>query len=232
MKLVCISDTHNAQIEVPEGDVLIHAGDHTMRGTEKEMKKELEWLSSLPHKHKLLIAGNHDFYFDRWAPKRFRSWSLYRHYRIEELLGKYPNLTYLEDSEVVIEGVKFWSSPYTPYFWQPDGVPWAFNFADGLRGRHQAENTWSKIPDDVNVLITHGPPVGIRDGDTERAGCPMLRRRIAELKYLKLHVFGHLHSSYGRTDHDRGDGETITFVNAAIMNEEYQPVNKPIEVEI
>lgn len=232
MRIVCISDTHNCQIDVPEGDVLVHAGDHTMRGTEKEMKRELDFLSSLPHKHKVLIAGNHDFFFDRGAPKRFRSWSLYRYYGIEELLAKHPNLTYLENSDVVIDGVKFYGSPWTPYFWQPDGVPWAFQFAEGEKGRHQATNMWARIPEDTNVLITHGPPAGIRDGDSERAGDPCLRLHIEQLEHLRLHVFGHFHSSYGLTEYEAGEGHRLTFVNAAINTEEYKPLNNPIVVDI
>jgi len=236
MRIVTLSDTHTLgkKIDVPDGDLLIHAGDLTLKGTESEGKAALRWLESLPHKYKLLTPGNHDFVFDPSAPRQFRNWRLYRHYTIQGLLEKFPSVTLLSDSAVEIEGYKIYGSPWVPYLWQPDGIPWAFNFADGEKGRHQAQNTWAKIPDDTEILVTHTPPEGILDfTDEDRpGGDPFLRRRIDQLTNLRLHVFGHLHEGYGRADYETGEGSQLTFVNAAILDGKYEPTHSPIVVDI
>lgn len=210
MNLVCISDTHCRTncVALPEGDVLIHAGDFTFRGSLGEIKPELEIIATAPHKHKIVIAGNHDWCFDNPFRKKVE--------KDCEKLG----ITYLRDESVTIDGVKFYGSP-----WQPRFFDWAFNVD---RGPKIAEK-WAAIPDDVEVLITHGPPFGIgdptyRDG---RVGCNDLLGRICELKKLKVHVFGHIHLGYGEYE-DIG----VKFINASICNERYNPVNLPIEVEI
>lgn len=67
MKIICIGDTHNKHKEliVPIGDVIIHAGDFTESGTRRETLDFLRWFAELPHPHKILIAGNHDFFFGK-----------------------------------------------------------------------------------------------------------------------------------------------------------------------
>lgn len=228
MRLICVSDTHTygKRVLVPDGDVLLHAGDHTFKGTETEVYTALAWLESLPHKHKLFIAGNHDWFFDINRPTSFRGWNLTTNMAISEMLDCFPGITYLQDSGVEIDGLKFWGSP-----WQPAFYDWAFN----LYGEPAAEKVWSQIPDDTNVLITHGPPHGILDrtlpGD-QRAGCPVLARHLSRLSALRLHVFGHLHESYGRAEFQAEDGAKLTFVNASINTREYDPTNAPIVVDL
>ena len=243
MKIVAISDTHNMgkEISVPHGDVLIHAGDHTMRGTEKETKQALDWLSSLPHRHKIFIAGNHDWFFYDNAPRRFRNWSLYKHYTKTEMLKKYPNLIYLEDSSVIIEGRKFYGSPWQPWYYD-----WAFNFPlmDGasklfpemFRDQKAAIKKWSQIPKDTNVLITHCPPTGIGDkviGGDDHVADTQLRERLFDLPMLSAHVFGHIHTGHGLYLKGKEDGfdNLITFVNAAICDADYEPIQPPIVFE-
>jgi calcineurin-like phosphoesterase family protein len=230
MKIVCISDTHTygQHIAVPDGDVLVHSGDHTFEGTYREVHAALKWIDSLPHAHKVIIAGNHDFYFDERFPTGhlFRHWVIDRKGTVAELLAEFPSITYLQDSSTTIDGVKFYGAPWQPAFYQ-----WAFNFPENDFGV-EARMTWAKIPDDTDVLLTHGPPRGILDlvtqhGD-DRAGCVELRKRIDELSNLKLHVFGHLHSGYGQAKVLGGP----TFVNACINTIEYQPTNAPIVVEL
>lgn len=210
MKLVCISDTHCRMncVALPEGDVLIHAGDLTFDGSLGEIKQELEIIAAAPHKHKVVIAGNHDWCFDNINRKRM------------EKTCKKLGITYLRDEAVTINGVKFYGSP-----WQPRFFDWAFNVD---RGPKIAEK-WAVIPDDVEVLITHGPPMGVLDPAYrgERVGCADLLDRIVQLKQLKVHVFGHIHPGYG-TMEEYG----VKFVNASTCNERYNPVNLPIEVEI
>jgi Icc-related predicted phosphoesterase len=208
MKIVCFSDTHKQHEDVvmPDGDVLVFAGDMCGSGKLKSIIAFNEWLGTLPHKNKIVIAGNHDRSFE--GPSRTVA-------RLEM-----TNAIYLEDEEVVIDGVKFYGSPY-----QPEFCSWAFNLP---RGELLARK-WSFIPDDTNVLITHGPPYSILDENNygELCGCQDLQSRIHELKDLKLHVFGHIHYSYGIQELFG-----VKYVNACVCGEDYKPDNKPIVVEI
>lgn len=214
MKIVCLSDTHNCnkQIEVPDGDLLIHSGDATINGTIPEITAFNKWFSSLPHKHKIFVAGNHDWLFERENAVARR------------LLDS--SIIYLQDSSCDIEGLKIYGSP-----WQPRYFDWAFNL---MRGAELAEK-WKLIPNDTNILITHGPPNGIldlvpRQYFNENTGCEELRKRvedIAPLGHLKLHIFGHIHCGYG-TDEKFG----VKFVNASNCDEAYQPSQPPFVIEI
>lgn len=207
MKIVCISDTHehHERIAVPEGDVLVHAGDFTWTGSEGSIKEFNEWLGTLPHKYKIIIAGNHDWLFQR-EPERARA--------------LITNAHYLEDSEVTIEGVKFYGSP-----WQPEFHNWAFNLP---RGSKDLADKWAAIPEDTDVLITHGPAAEILDYTSRgmRVGCSALRYRVEQLK-PKLHIFGHVHEGYGllHSIHTK-------YVNASICTSDYAPTNEPIVMEL
>ena len=209
-KIVCLSDTHNyhEQIRVPDGDILIHAGDATGRGTITEIEEFNFWFAKLPHEHKILIAGNHDWLFEisNAAARRLLD----------------DSIIYLEDSAVEIGDLKIYGSP-----WQPRFYDWAFNL---MRGAELAEK-WRLIPADTDVLITHGPPNGILDEVSrqyfaENTGCEELRKRV-EVVRPKLHVFGHIHCGYGQVERFG-----VKFVNAANCNEEYQPVNAPIVIDL
>lgn len=219
MRFVCLSDTHlRHNFKVPEGDVLLHAGDATWKGNESELVKFIGWFASHPHKHKVFVAGNHDWGFQEDRAK----W--------EEAL-KHGGITYLQDSGVTIDGFKIWGSP-----WQPEFCNWAFNLprhTTELRGR------WALIPDDTDVLITHGPPKGILDRTNgrydapENVGCYDLRERVSNLHRLKLHVFGHIHCAYGSdTRALREGGQVVRFVNASVCDENYDPTNPVQVVEI
>jgi hypothetical protein len=133
------------------------------------------------------------------------------------------NAHYLQDDSVVVEGIKFYGSPYQSWFHN-----WAWNFPkdDGFHGYPFAKKTWAKIPEDTNVLIVHGPAYKVLDKcmDGREVGCPILRDRMLQLPQLKLAVFGHIHHSYGQTDWNN-----IKCVNAAICTEKYEPTN-PVQV--
>jgi predicted phosphodiesterase len=215
MKITCISDTHNQHLHIPPdwlegGDVLVHAGDVSGRGTLKEIEAFLEWFNEQPYTHKIMIAGNHDFWFERTTA-----------FVVNEMLQeKYPNITYLNDTGIEIDGVKFWGSPVQPWFYD-----WAFNRMGTDICRH-----WDMIPLDTDVLITHGPMKGFLDMTTRgvSTGCPYLLEKSAEMTNLKLFVCGHIHEAYGKFEFPDGG----VFVNASTLNFNYQVQNKPIVIEI
>lgn len=206
LRIVIISDTHGFHdvLEIPDGDVLIHAGDGCNRGTLDEAEAWMAALRRLPHAHKLVIAGNHDHCFET-TPRAARSLT--------------EGLTYLQDSDVTIAGLRFWGSPWQPWF-----LSWAFNLA---RGPEIAEK-WARIPDDTDVLITHGPPAGILDEtwDGRPVGCEDLLRRVAQVS-PRLHAFGHIHEGYGALVQ-----ASTLFVNASVCTLRYRPVQTPVVVDL
>jgi predicted phosphodiesterase len=213
MRIVCISDTHSLhnQVVLPEGDVLVHAGDLLNHGTLKELPSAAGWLDNQLGKFEdiVVIGGNHDFALEAFM----------REGR-EDILKKnfFPGIHYLRDEAVTIKGFKFYGSP-----WQPEFCDWAFNLP---RGAQLAEK-WAAIPADTDVLVTHGPPFLQRDWvGRDHVGCADLRLRVDDIK-PKVHVFGHIHAGYGMNETDG-----VKFVNAALCNERYQIVNAPIVVEI
>ena len=177
MRIVAVADTHlfHGELVVPDGDVFVHAGDLCRGGELAELREAAAWLAELPHRHKIVIAGNHDWAFaDDPAAAR-------------ALMG--GGVIYLEDEGATIEGVRFWGSP-----WQPAFHDWAFNLP---RGEPLAA-IWRGIPTALDVLITHGPPAGIGDRSPVggRGGCADLRARV-EVVAPRLHLFGHIHQDGG-----------------------------------
>ncbi|KAF8068579.1 Metallo-dependent phosphatase-like protein [Lyophyllum atratum] len=205
-RFVCISDTHTRSFNVPDGDVLLHSGDLTNRGTLAEFEKTMEWLYSLPHKVKIIIAGNHDLtlhsdWYERAHMKWHRDIGKQDVASILELLvgprAQAAGLVYLQDSSHTFQTKpdgRTWSiygSPWSPYFYD-----WAFNYP-----RDEGEALVEKFPK-TDLLLTHGPPSGIfditRGGDL--AGCEALRARLPTLR-PRIHLFGHIHEARGATVH-------------------------------
>lgn len=224
LKVVCISDTHNMhdQLELPSGDILVHAGDATGRGRVEELEEYNRWLGSIKHKYKhiIIIAGNHDWLFAKDQAKARAIMS---------------NAIYLEDEMIEIEGRRIYGSPH-----QPEFCNWAFNVPRGA----PLKAIWDKIPQNLDLLITHGPPHGLCDtlrkmviGDDAKGrptyqehmvhlGCEDLYNAVIE-KQPKVHVFGHIHDGYGTLQ----VGPSL-FVNASTCTEQYRPINPPIIVYI
>lgn len=178
MRIVAVADTHlfHDELVIPDGDVFVHAGDLCRAGDLDELAEAVAWIAALPHRHKVIVAGNHDGAFAS-TPAEARA-----------LVAPF---TYLEDSETTLDGVRFYGSP-----WQPEYNDWAFNLPRG----EPLARVWARIPAGVDVLVTHGPPAGIGDlageGLPGRAGCADLRRRVAEVA-PRLHLFGHIHQDGG-----------------------------------
>ncbi|PVI04579.1 Metallo-dependent phosphatase [Periconia macrospinosa] len=193
--VVCISDTHNSQpVDIPAGEILIHAGDITQGGTWKEIQASIDWLKSLPHPNKVVIAGNHDILLD---PNQ-------RHFDGAASASIiWGDIRYLESESTVIicangRHLKIYGSPLTPRYGN-----WVFQYL-----RHR--NVWySKIPEDTDILITHGPPKGHLDAG--HLGCKHLLDELWRTK-PRLHVFGHVHDGHG-TEWIQFDGLQRAYEN-------------------
>lgn len=213
-KITFISDTHGKHHEItgdlPGGDILIHCGDFMNSGRyEGEAISFLEWFNGLDnYKHKIFIAGNHDRLFED-VPTIAR-----------EISEQYTNTTYLQDSSIEVEGLKIYGSP-----WQPEFCGWAFNLPRG----EKLKAAWDLIPDDTDILVTHGPPMDFLDivkGQYQHLGCYDLKQRVLSVQ-PKVHCFGHIHSASGEDEYN-----DIKFINASILDEAYQYINKPKNIEL
>lgn len=186
--------------------MLIHCGDLTNKGELNQVEDFNDWIKQFPHSCKLVTCGNHDFCFQDQN-------SYYTRNLLQDCI-------YLEGTEYVFNGVKFWGHAATPWFHS-----WAFNFRRGA----EIKKIWDRIPDNVNCLITHGPAHMIHDlcPSGDHAGCEDLLQRISELKQLKLHTCDHIHNGYS---YQTING--IHRVNCSICDEKYRPINAPIVVDI
>lgn len=215
MRLVCMSDIHSKFKQlgnIPDGDVFVYAGDWSLPGNESEMHHFAAFLMQLPHKYKVVIAGNHDWAAERLGRRETR--------RILTLNGSNTSVRYLEHESCIINDVFFFGSPFTPNFGD-----WAYMLPFGSLKRK-----WDQIPDETNVLITHGPPFGIGDISLygmQNAGCPYLSDKTSSLPNLKVHVYGHIHFSYGLSERNG-----VRYVNASTCTEKYEPTNPAFVVDI
>jgi len=148
LKIICISDTHgdHEQVRLPEGDVLVHAGDITAHGTEQNVRDFIRWFSAQPYEQKLFTAGNHDTFVEQHQEK------------VQALCAEH-GVVFLNDSGTTVNGVSFWGSPITPRF-----LDWSFMRDAG----DDIERHWNLIPEDTRILVTHGPVYGILD-EVERS---------------------------------------------------------------
>ena len=215
MKIIAISDTHNLhhKLVLPEGDMIIHAGDFTTWGDIKEANCFKNWFAKLPYKYKVCIAGNHDRCMESM------------HFLAKDF--EQAGIIYLRNSSVNVEGINIYGSPYTPEYG-------AFSF---MYNRSHGTRQWQWVPDDTEILITHGPPYQILDECQDGmfdAGCEQLLERTKQLKKLKYHIFGHVHEGYGiqgkHVNASNHPGLWDGYGNNPVFNKEHK--FKPIELEI
>jgi Icc-related predicted phosphoesterase len=212
MRLVLLSDTHGKHEELdplPEGDVLIHAGDFMRSGkSADEIIDFAHWFRSQPFPYRILVAGNHDL--------------LMQTRQGYALAGYYLShgMRYLRDRGTTISGLKVWGSPWTTRF-----MDWAFMSDRGP----EMKKHWDLIPPDCDILITHGPPKKILDSSPHYGsdlGCEELRSAVLRV-VPKLHVFGHIHAGHGQRYLDQ-----TLCVNAAVVDENYRLAHSAQVVDI
>ena len=233
MRITLISDTHakhnqvvtttsmrkpNQPLDLPGGDLLIHAGDFMTTGYSKyEAEDFFKWYDAIDnYDNKVFIAGNHDRVMQddpEWA---------------QGILTGYKTIDYLQDEDFAIygdgpngdmpeENVRVYGSPWQPWFYD-----WAFNLP---RNGDKLKSKWDAIPTNTDILVTHGPVWGKLDvpgGANIRTGCELLAEHFNTVARPKIHVCGHIHGSYGY----QFDGQTHYF-NASLLNERYQYTNIP-----
>jgi len=219
MRITVISDTHTKHgliplTDLPGGDLLIHTGDIMNSGYNKnDILDFCTWFHSLEqYDKKIFIAGNHDRMFENHPEG------------VEELLNIYFDIDYLQDEAYDLydldtdTSTKIYGSP-----WQPEFYSWAFNLP---KNSLQLAAKWEAIPDNTDILITHGPAFGTLDTVAGRPwdnlGCELLAERIEVIK-PKIHVCGHIHSGYGYVFKDG-----THFFNAAVLDEQYEYTQKPM----
>jgi len=207
IKIMAFSDTHRQRPIIEDnGDIVIFAGDDDIY-TFEHLIDFVQWFKHLNFEYKIMIGGNHDFYLQKEP------------YTKEYL--KENNILYLEDSFVEIKGLKIYGSPYTPTF-----MNWAF-----MEDESNLYKRFSKIPKDIDILITHGPAYGILDQikpnstgqKANHLGSASLKEIVDNITNLKYHIFGHIHGGYGT----KGSN-----INVSLLNEKYIMTNNPIVIYI
>lgn len=219
MIIDCIADLHGHYPELEGGDLLIVAGDLTRSDQFGEHEDFRHWLADQDYRCKVFIAGNHDNYLTESFPYPPE---------INFVTGNY-----LCDSGTEFEGLKIWGSPWTKRFegMNPRCMAFTCETEDELKAK------FSMIPEDTDILITHSPPYGILDKVNRRVGDPVsvgsfaLASRVQKVRPL-LHVFGHIHESYGAEKWSMGELKVTDYINCSHVNEYYEPVNKPIRIEL
>lgn len=185
VKVVCVSDTHNTTPSVEPGDILLHSGDLSQYGTFKEIQRQLDWLNTLPHMYKIVVAGNHDLLLDKAFVNRYPDRELNKSGSSARDLD-WGSIIYLENSSVQIvchtRTLQVFGSPDTPR---------CGNFAFQY---DPPENFWAgRVPTGTDILVTHGPPALHLDGNK---GCRSLLQELWRARPT-LVVFGHIHHARG-----------------------------------
>lgn len=208
MRIIAISDTHCTKFPLPDGDILLHMGDMTGLGSLPETQGTLTWLGGYKEKYKsiIVINGNHDQMGEK-DPALFR------------ILCNENGITYLQDEEITVLGYRIFGSPWTTQY-----NNWFF-----MKTIDEMEEHWKKIPEGIDILMTHEPPHGILDYSTMshmHIGCRHLLARVWAIRPL-VHCFGHNHGQGGLKEENG-----TKFVNASILDERYIKTKDPIIIDL
>jgi Icc-related predicted phosphoesterase len=211
---------HGFYPKLEGGDLLIIAGDITASDTVPQLKEFFDWFQAQKYRKKVLVGGNHDNFLSH-------SLSTYEGLRMG-LIEHYNenDYEYLLDSGTEFEGLKIWGSPWTPWFSGVHPKCKAFMLSE-----KELEKKWKLIPENTDILITHGPPYACLDQnmDGEFCGSKSLDKRLSKV-YLKYHVFGHIHEAYGQS-YGPMNSQHLS-INCSHVNFHYKPVNKPVRIEL
>lgn len=223
LRFACFSDPHgkHARLKIEPCDILICAGDISMMGYQPEVEDFMDWFRVQPAEYKVFIAGNHD-----WSFQEKPAW--WQVLITEVMVDK---VVYLEDNYIKLN-FPTWKEPITIYGspWQPEFCDWAFNLPRG----EKLKEKWALIPEDTDILITHGPPYNILDeipphmcrkGQDPHVGCEELDERILQLKSLKYHIFGHIHIDK-ETEIRPVLSAGTTYINASVLDNRYHLIRK------
>lgn len=209
MKIACLSDSHgwHKNVKLPKVDIVLFCGDYAKIHSFLELPDFGKWLDSIPAKHKVMVGGNHD-----WALDKNKAMAL------QLLKENCPDIIYLENSGIEIEGIKIYGTPVQPIFGN-----WAF-----MKKEKSRRHYYSMIPNDLDILMTHCPPHNILDKclSGDNVGCEILAKEI-ELKKPKYHIFGHIHEVAGSVE----QGDT-TYINCSLCDPYNNLKNKPIVLEV
>jgi Icc-related predicted phosphoesterase len=206
LRLVLLSDTHqrHREVEVPDADILIHAGDFTMLSKSMSAIADFNtWLGELPHRHKIIVPGNHEYFLEADPSRR----------------SMLTNAIVLINEGTEIERLRIWGTPITPLY----------SGAFGLSSSNDRKQVYAQIPKDIDILITHGPPYGILDSVSHTGphpGCRELFDAVVRVR-PKLHVFGHVHGAHGILHTNQ-----TNFVNAALLGSNGDLNQVPVLVRI
>jgi hypothetical protein len=211
-KVCCISDTHTYHhaLDIPVCDLVIHAGDFSSTGLYSEVEDFMIWFNEVPAKYKICIAGNHERTYEE---PFFRN----------HIVNMFPDIIYLHSEGIEIEGLNIYGECHSPEF-----MNWAFNLP---RGGPELKAKWDAVPNNTDILISHTMPKNILDFvpyTNSNEGCELLAERVKQLPNLKLFVGGHLHYE----NHQLIVQNDVIYVNASVVNEQYQVVGNPILLEI
>jgi len=204
LTIVVISDTHelHREVDIPAGSLLIHCGDLSMLSRSLRAIHDFnDWLGELPHRHRILVPGNHDRFAEDPSNRKLIS-----------------NATVLINEGIEVEGLRIWGIPITP-------VGPAFC----ERSAEERRRIYSRVPNETDVLISHGPPRGILDrspGSSFHSGDQELLDAVTRVK-PRLHVFGHIHGAHGLF----GTKDTL-FANAALLGSDGDIDKQPIVVRM
>jgi Icc-related predicted phosphoesterase len=214
VRIVAFSDTHgyHKKLTIPDGDMLICAGDFSMRAKMHNVTEFARWFKAQPHQYKIIVPGNHDMFCEgniSWCRTEFEPAVLLNH----------------EEKEVA--GYRVFGSPYSSAIHDPSD--WSFDYPPGGR---KSKELWDFIPSGIDILITHGPPKGILDlvrfpayGEDPHVGDANLLENVKRV-LPRIHLFGHIHEGSGSYT---ADTWTTKFYNTCICDVRYDPTN-PVTV--